>query len=108
MKKVIEWIASFFSGKEDSPSSTRLILITGFLSVILVWVVVSIYKLEMQDIPTGILGFLGIVASLKGFQNKIESKKGTEEFKQETIMTTDTDRKGQSQSIQTQTTEVNR
>lgn len=85
MKKAMEWVAGFFSGKEDGPSSTRLILITAFLAVILAWTVISIYKMEMQDIPTGILGFLGIVASLKGFQNKIESKKGTEEFKQETI-----------------------
>jgi RsiW-degrading membrane proteinase PrsW (M82 family) len=55
-------------------SSTRFLSIVTVLTVLYVWLWVSIYRQEIQDIPTGVWTFVGIVITGGVFRGFSENK----------------------------------
>jgi hypothetical protein len=81
MRSFFRWIAGFFSETSAESSSTRLVLIVSCLTVVAVWAGISLYKLELQDVPGGVLIFTTICVGLKGAQNALQVKKDTYEIR---------------------------
>jgi RsiW-degrading membrane proteinase PrsW (M82 family) len=55
-------------------SHTRFLSIVTVLTVLYVWLWVSIYRQEIQDIPTGVWTFVGIVITGGVFRGFSENK----------------------------------
>lgn len=65
------------SSVDPSVSETRFLSITTVLTVLYIWLLVSLYKQVIQDIPTGVCTFVGLVIAgraVRGFsENKTNS-----------------------------------
>jgi RsiW-degrading membrane proteinase PrsW (M82 family) len=76
-----EFFLKMLSSVDPTISSTRFLSIVTVLTVLYSWLWVSIYRQEIQDIPTGVWTFVGIVITggvFRGFsENKNTSSSST-------------------------------
>ena len=76
-----EFFLKMLSSVDPSVSSTRFLSIVTVLTVLYSWLWISIYRQEIQDIPTGVWTFVGIVITggiFRGFsENKSVSSSST-------------------------------
>lgn len=69
-----EFFLKMLSSVDPSISSTRFLSIITVLTVLYSWLWVSIYRQEIQDIPTGVWTFVGIVITGGIFRGFSENK----------------------------------
>lgn len=62
------------SSIDPSISSTRFLSIVTVLTVLYAWLWVSLYRQDIQDIPTGVWTFVGIVITGGVFRGFSENK----------------------------------
>jgi hypothetical protein len=81
MKTAIANLFNHFTGwihevldENSSQSSTRLILLSAWGSVLSVWVSLSLVERRMVEIPGSVLAMLGMATGAKVTQNAIEAK----------------------------------
>ena len=76
-----EFFLKMLNSVDPTISSTRFLSIVTVLTVLYSWLWVSIYRQEIQDIPTGVWTFVGIVITggvFRGFsENKNTSSSST-------------------------------
>ena len=76
-----EFFLKMLSSVDPSVSETRFLSITTVLTVLYIWLLVSLYKQAIQDIPTGVCTFVGLVIAgraVRGFsENKNTSSSST-------------------------------
>lgn len=61
-------LTDFFSDNSGGMSSMRLIMAVWFLGALVLWMIVSFQKAEIQPMPESIITLLGIVLSGKVVQ----------------------------------------
>jgi RsiW-degrading membrane proteinase PrsW (M82 family) len=69
-----EFFLKMLSSVDPTISSTRFLSIVTVLTVLYSWLWVSIYRQEIQDIPTGVWTFVGIVITGGVFRGFSENK----------------------------------
>ncbi len=70
-------ISTIFQETSSDPSSWSMMRILSFITVVfplLIWGYVCIIKLEVIDIPWGVVGIIGLGITGKVVQKNIESK----------------------------------
>jgi len=76
-----EFFLKMLNSVDPTISSTRFLSIVTVLTVLYSWLWISIYRQEIQDIPTGVWTFVGIVITggiFRGFsENKNVSSSST-------------------------------
>lgn len=66
--------AEFFQEDNGGFSATRLIVVVGVLSIILVWMIISIVKMEFQAFTTTHVAMVGTLGTLKVVSKTTEAK----------------------------------
>ena len=69
-----EFFLKMLNSVDPTISSTRFLSIVTVLTVLYSWLWVSIYRQELQDIPTGVWTFVGIVITGGVFRGFSENK----------------------------------
>ena len=76
-----EFFLKMLNSIDPTISSTRFLSVVTVLTVLYSWLWVSVYKQALQDIPTGVWTFVGIVITggvFRGFsENKNTSSSST-------------------------------
>jgi F0F1-type ATP synthase membrane subunit a len=67
-------MSNFMQDNEGNKSSTRLIMAAWALTVLVVWVIVSLYNKRLEEIPAGVQLVLGMVLTAKVVQKQVECK----------------------------------
>jgi len=69
-----EFFLKMISSADPTVSSTRFLSIITVLTVLYSWVLISLYRQALQDIPTGVWTFVGIVITGGIFRGFSENK----------------------------------
>jgi hypothetical protein len=60
-----EFFLKMFNAKDPTVSSSSFLSVVSVLTVLYAWLIVSIYLRELQDIPTGVYAFVGLIIAGK-------------------------------------------
>lgn len=72
--KLITFIANFFQESDGSSSMTRLTLFFAVVVIVGTWAFISIRNGKLETMPVEVTAILGIFASLKYGQRRVEDK----------------------------------
>ena len=74
MDFIVKPLREFFEDASGGLSSMRLAFVLGYLSVIGVWVYVSIQQISMIEVPNSVLVLLGTITAAKIWQRNMENE----------------------------------